>query len=101
MSNKAPQPSENPLKIHVKILSPTQTLYDSLAVSVSAVNEVGPFDILADHANFFSMLSSGDVVVNNNLQNFKVPVTKGIMKFTSNTVTCFVDIEPGYAQQAA
>ncbi|HXH27215.1 MAG TPA: hypothetical protein VNG90_04930 [Candidatus Acidoferrum sp.] len=96
-----PQPPDNPLKLHVKILSPTQTLYDSLAVSVSAINEVGPFDILADHANFFSMLTTGDVIVNNNIQNFTFHVTKGIIKVTNNTVICFVDIEPGYGQEAA
>lgn len=83
-------------KLHVKVLSPTQTLYDGTAVSVSAVNEVGPFDILADHANFFSLLVEGTIAINNNFQNFNFPISKGIMKVTNNTVTLFVDIEPAY-----
>lgn len=82
--------------LHVKILSPTQTLYDGIAVSVTANNEVGPFDILAEHANFFSLLVSGHVVINNGFQNFSFPITRGIMKVTNNTVTLFVDIEPAY-----
>lgn len=88
--------SENELKLHVKILSPMQTLYDGMAVSVSATNDVGPFDILADHANFFSMLNPGSVIVNNGLQNFQFAVQKGIMKVSNNMVTLFVDIEPAY-----
>ena len=87
-------------KLHVRILSPTQTLYDGVAVSVSANNEVGPFDILADHANFFSLLAEGHVVVANGFQNFSFPITKGIMKVASNAVLLFVDIEPAYAATA-
>ena len=82
--------------LQVRILSPTQTLYDGKAVSVSAKNEVGPFDILAEHANFFSLLVDGHVVVNNGFQDFSFPITKGIMKVTNNVVTLFVDIEPAY-----
>lgn len=83
-------------ELRVKILSPTQTFYNGLAMSVSARNEVGPFDILASHANFFTMLEEGHVVINDGYQNFSFPITKGIMKVNNNTVTLFVDIEPAY-----
>ncbi len=83
-------------KIHVKVMSPTQTLYNGMATVVSATNEVGPFDILENHANFFSLLNEGQIVVNNGFQNFTFPITKGIIKVTNNTVVLFVDIEPAY-----
>lgn len=83
-------------KLQVKVLSPTQTLYNGTATVVSAVNEVGPFDILEDHANFFSLLSEGQVVVNNGFRNFTFPITKGVIKVKNNTITLFVDIEPAY-----
>ncbi len=88
-------------QLHVKVLSPTQTLYSGMATVISANNEVGPFDILEGHANFFSLLSEGQVVVNNGFQNFTFPITKGIIKVTNNTVTLFVDIEPAYLAENA
>lgn len=89
-------PTADEPMLHVKVLSPTQTLYSGTAVSVSANNEVGPFDVLVDHANFFSLLSEGHVVVGTGMQNFTFPITKGIIKVKNNTITLFVDIEPAY-----
>ncbi|HET9412058.1 MAG TPA: hypothetical protein VFO38_04380 [Candidatus Saccharimonadales bacterium] len=77
-------------KLHAKIISPAQTYYDGPAVSVSAVNKVGPFDILADHANFFSLLTHGDISVNTGHQTMKFPVTHGIVKAADNNVTLFI-----------
>ena len=80
-------------KLHVRILSPTALHYDGPALAVSAVNQVGPFDILADHANFFSLLSPGNVKVTTATEPFEVPVKQGIMKVKNNEITLFVDIE--------
>lgn len=80
-------------QIHVRVLSPTQTLYDGPAISVSAYNKVGPFDILADHANFFSLLIEGDIVVNTGFQAYTFPIHHGIVKVKNNQVTLFIDIE--------
>lgn len=86
-------------KLLVKVLSPTQTYYNGIAVSVSAINRIGPFDILAGHANFFSLLSACNVMINTGFQELTFPITKGIMKVKSNNVTLFVDIEPAYLSQ--
>lgn len=86
------QPIEQP-KLEVKVISPTQTYYSGPAVSISAANKVGPFDILAGHANFFSLLTPGDIVINSGFQQFNFPITKGILKVSNNQATLFVDIE--------
>ena len=83
-------------KLHVQILSPTQTYFDGPARSVSAVNKVGPFDILADHANFFSLLETGVVRVGDEHQTLKFPISKGLIKVHNNVILLFVDIEPAY-----
>lgn len=83
-------------RLHARVLSPTQTLYDGAALSVSATNKVGPFDILADHANFFSLLTEGDIAINTGYQSFTFPIHKGIVKVKNNEVTLFIDIEPVY-----
>lgn len=85
MANQPPD-----AQLHVKVLSPTQTFYVGPAVSVSAVNKVGPFDVLLGHANFFSLLTACNVAVNTGAQTLSFAITNGIIKVHSNTVTLFV-----------
>jgi hypothetical protein len=42
--------------LNVKILSPTQTIFEGEAYSVSSANSAGNFDILPYHANFITMV---------------------------------------------
>jgi hypothetical protein len=60
-------------RFKVRILSPYQTYYQGEAVSVSAANRTGPFDILAGHINFFSLLTGGTVVLNTGFQRLEFP----------------------------
>lgn len=81
-------------ELRVKILSPTGTHFEGRAVSVSAINRVGPFDILANHANFFSLLTAGTIKVRTTEdETLDFPITHGIAKCNSNNVTLFLDIE--------
>lgn len=81
-------PESNTLQ--VKVLAPTQTFYDGPATSVSAHNRLGPFDILPEHANFFSLITEGEVVVDSGIKKFSVPVEHGIIKVSNNVVTLFI-----------
>ena len=47
----------------VKILSPTQTIYDGEAFSISSVNSLGKFDILPFHANFITLVQKVPIVL--------------------------------------
>ncbi len=89
----AQQQSTKGLKrFKTRILSPYQTYYDGEAVSVSASNRTGPFDILAGHINFFSLLTSGTVVLNTGFQRLEFPIARGIIRVNGNEVTLFADI---------
>ena len=79
-------------KLKVKLFSPFQVYYQGEAVSVSAVNDVGPFDILAGHSNFFSLLTEGEVIINTGYQNVKVTIPNGVVRVSNNMVTLFVNI---------
>jgi F-type H+-transporting ATPase subunit epsilon len=79
--------------LHVRVLSPTQTHYDGPATAVSAENAVGPFDILADHANFFSLLTPSLVSITTETQRYELKIQQGIIKVKNNAVTLFIDIE--------
>lgn len=79
-----------PKLMHVKVVSPAQIYYEGQAHTVSATNKVGPFDILADHANFFSLLTEGDIVIDTGSQQLHFPIRHGIVKVTNNIVTLFI-----------
>jgi len=78
--------------LSVKILSPTQRLYEGEAISLSADNKVGRFDVLAGHTNFFSILTPSDIEVNTGSKQLTFPVAHGLIKVHNNEVTLYVDI---------
>ena len=88
-------------ELDVKIISPSRTHFEGKALAVSAVNRVGPFDILKDHANFFSLLTEGTVKVNTSDEVLEFPITHGIVKVANNVVTLFIDIEPTHNEAGA
>ena len=49
--------------LNVKILSPTQTIFEGEALSVSSVNSTGKFDILPYHANFITLIQKNPVIL--------------------------------------
>jgi len=76
----------------VKIFSPYQTYYEGDAVSLSAVNRTGPFDVLPGHINFFSLLTGGQVVLNTGFQQLDFQIARGILRVNRDEVTLFADI---------
>jgi F0F1-type ATP synthase epsilon subunit len=89
-SATGPEAPTSSKTLHVKVISPAQMYYEGPAESVSAKNKVGDFDILSDHANFFSLLTTGDIVINTGAQKLKFPIKDGIVKVTNNIVTLFI-----------
>lgn len=78
--------------LSVKILSPTQRLYEGKALSVSANNKVGHFDVLVGHTNFFSILTPSGVEVDTGDKHLTFPIAHGLIKVHDNVVTLYVDI---------
>jgi len=79
--------------MRVKIYAPFKVYYDGLANSVTASNKVGPFDVLAQHHNFISLLEPGDVVVRSDgKEDFKMPINRGIMHVKADFVRVFLDV---------
>lgn len=79
--------------LNVKILSPRGVQFEGKAVRVSAINKVGPFDILVDHANFFSLLDKGTITVNTGDEIREFLATHGLVTCSDNAVTLLLDIE--------
>ncbi|MDB5178207.1 MAG: atpC [Patescibacteria group bacterium] len=79
-------------RFKVRILSPYQTYYQGEAVSLSATNRTGPFDILAGHINFFSLLTGGTVVLNTGFQRLEFEIGRGVIRVNHDEVTLFADV---------
>jgi F0F1-type ATP synthase epsilon subunit len=79
-------------RFKIKIFSPYQTYYEGEAVSLSASNRTGPFDILAGHINFFSLLTSGTVSLNTGFQLLEFQIARGILRVNHDVVTLFADV---------
>lgn len=79
--------------LHIKIHSPFRTYFDGNAVSISAVNDTGPFDILAHHHKFMTILNPGEVIVRGDgEQQQRYKIDRGIMHVRDNQVTVFLDV---------
>lgn len=76
----------------VKVYAPFKIYFEGDAYSVSAVNGVGPFDILPKHHNFLCML----VPCNLNIQTPQGPqnvkISRALMHVKANRVVVFVDV---------
>jgi len=47
----------------LKIISPQSVLYEGQAFAVSSTNSMGPFDILAEHADFITIIENQTIIV--------------------------------------
>lgn len=72
--------------------APFQVYYEGPASVVSAANKVGKFDILPGHADFFSMLIPGEVIIETDKDPVKFDITNGILTVRDDEVLLFVDM---------
>ncbi len=78
--------------MHVKVYAPFKVYFDDLAVSITAVNDTGPFDILPGHHNFMTLLNAGDVIVRTDKSEEKISINRGIMHVKTDDVVVFLDV---------
>jgi F0F1-type ATP synthase epsilon subunit len=72
--------------------APFQIYFKGPALAVSATNKVGPFDILPNHADFFSVLSPGEVVIETTGEPVRFTIHNGIITVRDNEVMLFADM---------
>lgn len=82
-----------PHTLSVIARAPFELYYEGPATVVSASNRVGPFDILPGHADFFSMLLPGEVIIEPvGGETIKFVATTGIMTVRDDEVFLFVNM---------
>lgn len=72
--------------------APFHVYYEGTALSVTATNAVGLFDIMPGHADFFSVLSPGDVRIETTAEPVVFDITSGIITVRDNEIMLFVNM---------
>lgn len=67
-------------KITFKILTPQQTVYDSVVDEISIPTKDGRIAVLARHVGMVSLVGSGEVIVSKNGEEIVLHVHKGILE---------------------
>lgn len=79
--------------MHAKVYAPFKIYFDGPAVSLSAKNQVGEFDILPHHRNFITLLEPGDLTVRRlNQPDWKFTISKAVMHVKADEVRVFLDV---------
>lgn len=76
----------------VKVYAPFQVYFEGDAYSISAVNAVGPFDILPHHHNFLCMLVPCTLIVETPEGQKKIKISRALMHVKAESVVVFVDV---------
>lgn len=79
-------------ELNVIARAPFNVYYQGVAQAVTATNKVGEFDILPGHADFFSILDPGDVVITTKSEPITFTINNGILTARDNEVMLFVNM---------
>jgi F0F1-type ATP synthase epsilon subunit len=80
-------------KLNVVARSPFELYFDGEATALSASNRIGAFDILPGHADFFSMLEPGEIVIAAEPgEPIKIDAKNGILTVRDNQAYLFVNM---------
>lgn len=79
-------------KLKVVARAPFNVYFEGQAESVTATNRVGEFDILPDHADFFSILTPCEVFIETTGEPVSFQISNGIITVRDNEVLLFVNI---------
>jgi len=79
--------------IKVRVLSQFKTLFDDEAISFSAENQTGPFDILAGHANFLTLITPCVAKIQLPDMTYReIDIGQGVVRVARNKVEVFLDV---------
>lgn len=92
MANADHSASASKNTFRVKVFSPFETFVDGLALSISAESETGPFDILASHANFLTLLVPCTLRVHTPQEELMVPIERAVLHVRDDQATVFLNI---------
>lgn len=78
--------------MEVKVYAPFKVYFEGPALSITALNETGPFDILPKHHNFLCMLIPSELIVRTPYDEKIIKISRALMHVKAEKVTVFVDV---------
>lgn len=81
-----------PATFQLKVYSPFNVYFDEPAISITAVNDTGTFDILANHHNFMTLINPCELVIQTPHGEQRITIQKGVMHVKADDVTVFLDV---------
>jgi len=85
-------PSVSADKIHLLVRNRTSLLFDDDVKSITSKNDTGIFDVLPEHANFISIISSPLIIGKLDGKKKEITFDNGILKVKDNAVFCYIDL---------
>ena len=81
-----------PQQLSVIARAPFHIYYEGEAQAITAANTVGEFDILPGHADFFSVLIPGEIIIETGEDPVNFSITNGIVAVRGDEVMLFVNM---------
>ena len=72
--------------------APFHVYYEGQATVVSGANKVGKFDVLPGHADFFSVMNPGEVIIETQKGPVSFNIANGIISVRNDEVMLFVNM---------
>lgn len=73
-----------------KVLDTQRLLYEGEVVSLSSYNDKGPFDILADHINFISLIKQKITLHESSGKSTEISIDRGILRVYGGKADVFL-----------
>lgn len=75
------------------ILSREGNVFDGDVASITSFNDKGKFDVLAQHANFISLIKNSVIIIDLQGKKNEIQITNALMKVHQNNVKIYLGIE--------
>jgi len=72
--------------LSVRVVTPVETFYNGPALSLTANNAKGQFDVLPGHAKFIALLTPGDLVFRTSQKDYQFPLKRGLIYVSDDDV---------------
>lgn len=78
--------------IKVTVRGRSELIFDGEVYALSSVNEIGPFDILPEHANFVCTIEKSLTIHHTKNKKQEMKIDSGILRVKENIVEVFLGI---------
>ncbi len=82
----------NKNKLKVRVITLGELLWEGEALSLSAENTTGPFDVLPQHANLISILKDSPIVIKTDDDEISFSFSRSLLFAKENEVKVYADI---------